>query len=98
MERSVSLVGARELKTRLGSYLRRVGRGHSFIVTDRHEPVAELRPLPGCESAADTRLSAMAAVGALTLPSRSRLSPFSPLATTGPLASAMIRRDRDDRF
>ena len=98
MERSVSLVGARELKTRLGSYLKRVGRGHSFIVTDRHEPVAELRPLQGRGSLANTRLSAMAALGALTLPSHSRLSRFSALATAGPLASAMIRRDRDERF
>lgn len=44
MERTTSTVGARELRTRLGSYLKRVGRGHSFIVTDRHQPVAELRP------------------------------------------------------
>ncbi len=68
------------------------------IVTDRHEPVAELRPRQGRESLANARLSAMAALGALILPSHSRLSRFSPLATAGPLASALIRRDCDERF
>ena len=41
MERSV--VGARELKTRLGTYLRRVREGRTLLVTDRGEVVAELR-------------------------------------------------------
>ena len=63
MERVTSTVGARELKTRLGSYLKRVGRGHSFIVTDRHQPVAELRPLGQAASPVDARLAAMAALG-----------------------------------
>ena len=38
-------VGIRELKTRLGSYLREVRRGRTIVVTDRGEPVAELRPM-----------------------------------------------------
>jgi len=36
-------VGARELKTRLGTYLRQVRRGATLVVTERGEPVAELR-------------------------------------------------------
>src|SRR3989304_5686519 len=36
-------VGARELKTRLGTYLRKVRQGSTLVVTDRGEPVAELR-------------------------------------------------------
>ena len=39
------VVGARELKTRLGTYLQRVREGRTLVVTDRGEPVAELRPL-----------------------------------------------------
>ena len=39
------VVGARELKTRLGSYLREVRRGRTIVVTDRGEPVAEIRPI-----------------------------------------------------
>ena len=98
MERTTSTVGSRELKTRLGRYLKRVGRGHTFIVTDRHEPVAELRPLAQAASPVDARLAAMAALGAVTLPSTRRLSVFAPLSSKGPLASHLIRRDRDERF
>jgi hypothetical protein len=32
--------GVRELKTRLGSYLREVRRGQTIVVTDRGEPGA----------------------------------------------------------
>jgi prevent-host-death family protein len=42
-----SMVGSRELKTRLGQYLNRVRRGETILVTDRNEPIAELRPLSG---------------------------------------------------
>lgn len=98
MDRSVSTVGARELKTRLGVYLRRVGRGQSFIVTDRHYPVAELRPLSATSTPAEARLAAMAAAGGLTLPSRRRLSAFAPLNVTGAPGSAAIRADRDSRY
>ena len=52
MERT--LVGARELKTRLGTYLRRVREGRTLLVTDRGEPVAELRPLPADASVPGT--------------------------------------------
>ena len=37
------MVGARELKTRLGTYLRRVREGRRILVTDRGIAVAELR-------------------------------------------------------
>ena len=98
MERSVSTVGSRELKTRLGSYLKRVSRGQAFIVTDRSQPVAELRPLGPPSSAADARLAAMAALGAITLPSSARLTPLAPVSTGRQLGSDMIRQDRDERF
>ena len=38
-------IGSRELKTRLGAYLRQVRDGATILVTDRGEPIAELRPL-----------------------------------------------------
>lgn len=38
------VVGIKELKTRLSEYLRLVRRGEVFLVTDRDEVVAELRP------------------------------------------------------
>lgn len=39
-----SLVGARDLKNRLGSYLRAVREGTRIIVTERGKPVANSRP------------------------------------------------------
>src|SRR5262245_49988787 len=39
------VVGARELKVRLGTYLRQVRQGRTLVVTDRGQPVAELRPI-----------------------------------------------------
>jgi antitoxin (DNA-binding transcriptional repressor) of toxin-antitoxin stability system len=39
------VVGCRELKTRLGANLRRVKAGATFLVTERGQPIAELRPL-----------------------------------------------------
>ena len=67
MERTA--VGARELKTRLGTYLRRVREGRTLLVTDRGEPIAELRPLPTDKSvpAALLKLSSKRTV---TLPVR----------------------------
>ncbi len=38
-------VGLRELKNRLSEYVSRVKAGASLMVTDRGQPVAELRPV-----------------------------------------------------
>lgn len=38
-------VGVRELKNRLGHYLRAIRQGKSFVVTDRGKPVARLVPV-----------------------------------------------------
>lgn len=38
-------VGSRELKTRLGTYLRQVQKGQILVITDRGRPVAELKPI-----------------------------------------------------
>jgi prevent-host-death family protein len=40
-----TVVGTRELKTKLGTYLRRVREGDTFLVADRGRPVAELCPI-----------------------------------------------------
>ena len=39
------VVGAREFKTRLGTYLRRVREGRILTITDRGRPVAEVMPI-----------------------------------------------------
>ena len=90
------LVGVRELKTRLGTYLRRVREGRTLVVTDRGEPIAELRPL-GTGTNADAVLAKLEAVGAVTRPSRT-LARFQPIASRGGSAAAALVQDRDDRF
>jgi antitoxin (DNA-binding transcriptional repressor) of toxin-antitoxin stability system len=44
------VVGVKLLKAKLSEYLRDVRRGESFLVTDRDQVIAELRP-PGSSSA-----------------------------------------------
>jgi len=95
MERHV--VGARELKTRLGRYLRRVREGHTVLVTDRGEPIAELRPLPADTSvpAAPLKLSRK---GAVTLPVRKAMVAFRPIQSRGRALSDVVVEDREERF
>ena len=95
MERSS--VGARELKTRLGRYLRRVREGRSIVVTDRGEPIAELRPIAP-DTSASAALLKLADRRAVTLPTRPAMGAFTPIHIGGgPLSQAVID-DREDRF
>lgn len=91
-------VGARELKTRLGAYLRQVMQGTTIVVTERGEPVAELRPLRRGRSEEETRLERLVALGVLTRKSNRPLPPLKPIRGRGaPLSQAVIE-DREDRF
>ena len=75
-------VGVRELKNRLSEYLRMVRRGEEILVTDRGEPVAELRqPLSAPCTAAYLKLKRRghAGRGDWALPTaRIRIPPFVP--------------------
>src|ERR1700681_2793889 len=95
MERSV--VGARELKTRLGTYLRRVREGRTLLVTDRGEPVAELRPLPS-DTSVPASLLKLSSKRAVTLPVRKAMVAFRPIQSRGRALSEAILEDREDRF
>jgi prevent-host-death family protein len=89
-------VGARELKTRLGGYLQQVRQGKTLVITDRGEPVAELKPLhrAGTEDAEIERLKAL---GAVTRIENRPLAPFRPVRSRGSSISDAILEDRDDR-
>lgn len=89
-------VGARELKTRLGGYLQQVRQGRTLVITDRGEPVAELKPLQrmGGENAV---LEQLKALGAVTRVENRPLAPFRPVRGRGPSVSDAILEDRDDR-
>ena len=91
-------VGARELKNRLGKYLRQVQRGTTLLVTERGRPVAELRPVPPAADDLEARLQELAAQGLLTLPSRKGPSHFKPVRIPGPPLSETVIQDREDRF
>ena len=91
-----ALVGVRALKTRLGGYLQKVRQGRTLVITDRGEPVAELRPLEatGSKDAAVERLRAM---GIVTRLEKRPLAPFRPIRARGRPVSEAIIEDREDR-
>jgi prevent-host-death family protein len=92
-----NVVGARELKIRLGTYLRRVRRGHRIVVTDRGQPVAELRPMGG-ESGVQSMLADLEARGIVARPSRKSLTRFRPIESRDGALSTAVCDDRGDRF
>lgn len=91
-----NVVGARELKIRLGTYLRRVRRGQRLVITDRGQPVAELRPIGG-EAGIDSALAGLEARGVVARPSRKKLTAFRPIENRGGDLSTAVVEDRDDR-
>jgi len=93
---SPAVVGIRELKTRLGGYLRRVREGRTVVITDRGQPVAELRPIrrAGSEEATLDRLRA---IGAVTRLQSRALAPFRPVRCPDPSLAVAIAEGRDDR-
>lgn len=87
-------VGARELKARLGKYLRTVRSGQTLVVTDRGEPVAELRPL---RDDMERKLAKLRAEGRIS-GRAGRLRPFDPIRAPGVSLSDAVLEDRDERF
>jgi len=94
---AAAMVGARELKVRLGTYLRRVQQGQTLVVTDRGRPVAVLRPMP--RGTRDAELARLEAEGIVTRPTKRALARFRPVEMEkGASLSDAVREDRDDRF
>ncbi len=95
--RAARKVGARELKMRLGHYIRAVREGATLVVTERGEAVAELRPLPRTRGI-DARLDALQAAGLLTRGSGAPRPPFRPIKVKGKPLGRTLEEDREDRF
>jgi len=91
-------VGARELKTRLGTYLRKVRGGTTIVITDRGEPIAELRPLDRASDPTEAALARLEARGLITRGQKKPRKPFRPIKLRGPSASQALQEDREDRF
>jgi prevent-host-death family protein len=90
-------VGSRELKTRLGTYLRQVREGMTLVVTERGLPVAELRPFGSGPKGQKARLSELVELGVLTRGSQKRLAPFKAIQSSASLSTAVIE-SREERF
>jgi prevent-host-death family protein len=89
-------VGSRELKNRLGRYLRAVKSGHTLLITDRGKPVAKLTALDEPEQREDpltARLKELEAQGLIRLAKRP-LGKFRPVRARGKPASQLIIEDR----
>lgn len=92
-------VGSRELKNRLGRYLKLVGKGETLIVTDRGKPVARLIPTDpngdtGTDRSVDDVLKHLEAEGHLKLGTRP-FRPFKPVRLKGKPLSKIVLEDRD---
>jgi prevent-host-death family protein len=89
-------VGSRELKNRLGRYLRLVKGGETLVITERNRPIAQLVSTENrsCGAASlDETLQRLAEAGNLRLATR-RLKRIVPVVTKGKPASRMILEDR----
>ncbi len=94
-------VGTRELKTRLGTYLRLVKSGRTLIVTDRGRPVAQLGPVTKPEDRLQAILEQMEAEGKVTLPKgKGKPGRFRPIRPKkgAPSVAELISEDREDRL
>ena len=67
------------------------------VITDRDEPVADLRPIPGSANPLVASLKKLAADGAVTLPQKQNLSEFTAIRSRAGTASGAVAQDRDGR-
>ena len=93
-----STVGARELKTRLGTYLRRVRDGESLLVTERGIPVAELRSIRARRGGREIRLRRLEAAGLLRRPRRRTLRPIPAIRSRELSLATAVLEGREDRL
>jgi prevent-host-death family protein len=91
-------VGARELKTRLGAYLRRAREGQRIVVTDRGIPVAELRGMRTDEGTVAGRLERLEKEGLVSRPTRRALARLRAVKSSGASTAAAVVEDREDRL
>jgi len=86
----VELVSAKELKNRLGRYLKRVKRGETLVVTERGKPIARIVPL---DLEPEAKLQLMVELG-LLVPPEGELEPIEPLVTPKQSIADILIADR----
>jgi prevent-host-death family protein len=90
-------IGSRELKNRLGRYLRMVRNGEAILVTDRGKPFARIVPLAPSheeETDIDKILRQLEAEGHLRL-GTGVFRRIKPIRVKGKPLSKMILEDRE---
>jgi prevent-host-death family protein len=92
------LVGARELKTRLGKYLKAVQLGSTITITERGVPVARLSPLPAHTKDIEGVLDALESQGLVSRGTGEALSQGRAIKLRGEPIDRTISRERDDRL
>lgn len=92
------VVGAREFKTRLGTYLRRVREGRILTITVRGRPVAEVMPIEFTGRSVDARLARLRKQGVVTGQAKPLPPLTSPIMGIGRRFSEAVSEDREDRF
>jgi antitoxin (DNA-binding transcriptional repressor) of toxin-antitoxin stability system len=97
----MKVVGIRELKNRLSEYIRLVGAGEDYLVTDRGEVVAELRR-PSRDSYVSNLppgLADLAARGKIRLGGKNEPSAYRKLPPIAPdgAAKRLLDEDRAER-
>ena len=92
------VVGSRELKTRLGKYLRVVRDGATVVVTERGAPVAELRPIAHTKGELSAGLDRLEAAGLLTRGRGGHLPDVVPLRVRGRPVSVTLLEGRAYRL
>ncbi len=91
-------VGAREFKTRLGTYLRQVREGRTLTITDRGRPVATVTPVDMTGQSIEARLERLRAEGVVTGTGKPLSRVHNPVVLKGRPLSEIIIEDREDRF
>ena len=93
-----TIVGSRELKTRLGTYLELVKKGKTVVVTDRGKPIAELKPIAGGGTPEENRIEELLVLGLITRKSREPLVHCRPLRVADANLSGAVLEGREDRI
>jgi prevent-host-death family protein len=91
-------VGARELKTRLGKYLKAVQLGSTITITERGVPVARLSPLPAHTKGIEGLLDALESQGLVSRGTGEPLGQGRAIKLRGEPIDRTISRERDDRL
>ena len=73
-----TIVGIRDLKTRLSAYMQQVKAGGTVVITERGKPIGRIVPL---NPSVETRVQELVQAGLMTWSGR-KLAPLAPVART----------------